>query len=574
MSADAHHDAPAPPARSRIRRAVMWALGVTVGVAAGAEAVLQLPPVREAIRVRAEAKLAERWPGATIARCAAADVTGVVRFDGVRLPADDRAGVVLDGLEVSVRLRSLFRGKVEPLSVGAADTFVEADVPGLGKIGLGGDEGAKLPLQVIELPGDGAPARVRLSGPARVCLPSGRCLAAETLAEAEASKDDGGLHLRWQALADVVRIRSADPAEPAIVLPAMAAHGEAARSDNRAAIDASISVGPHGSVEAKASVTDGMLKMDLVCATESYAELLASIPLGNVTEANLAVDGSIGATARITGPVRDPETWDVLAKLDLASLRADPRNADAGQRFVEPFTYRASADPDAPEIWMGEANPDFLPLEETPSLVIWAVLLSEDSEFFVHPGFDAPAMVDAIKSNLREKRVRRGGSTISQQLAKNLWLSRERTLQRKLEEALLTISLEAAVPKERILEIYLNGIEWGPGIYGVRRAARHYFGKEPGELTPKEAAYLATVIPSPKRYYGYFRKGALTENWEQHVMHLIEKLRDAGYVTPAQYDEAAWTPLRFASSGDDPWTTEVETATVAPLEPVEPPLED
>jgi membrane peptidoglycan carboxypeptidase len=175
-----------------------------------------------------------------------------------------------------------------------------------------------------------------------------------------------------------------------------------------------------------------------------------------------------------------------------------------------------------------------------------------------------------MRTNLKEKRVHRGGSTISQQLAKNLWLSRDRTLLRKMQEALLTVTLEAAVPKDRILEIYLNGIEWGPGIYGVKRASRHYFAKDPSALTPKEAAYLATIIPSPRKYYGYFRKGAVSEKWEAKVMYLLGKLRDGGFLTAEEYEEAEWTPLRFASSGDDPWTETVESATVAPVEEEEP----
>lgn len=541
---------------------------VLLALVLAAELALQLPPVREAIRGRAEAKLAARWPGATIARCAAADVTGVVRFDGVRLPLGTRGGVVLDGLEVAVGLRPLVRGELVLARVGAADTFVQVDVPRVGTVALAADEGAALALSVVTLPGGDEPVRVRLAGASRACLPSGHCLAADTFLEAEAARrEDGGVLVRWQALADEVRVRANDPLEPAISLPPLAVDGEATKSGSGdVAVQASVSIGPHGTVTADATTSGGTFELDVTSSTDSYAALLASIPMGLPPEAILGVDGPLTATASLAGPIAEPATWEIDARLRLAKLRALPGNVEAGRPLVRPFLYRPNADPDAPATWMGASNPQFLPLSEIPPVLIRAVLLSEDSFFFSHPGFDVNAMVDAMKTNLREKRVHRGGSTITQQLAKNLWLSRDRTLLRKMQEAFLTVTLEAAVPKDRILEIYLNGIEWGPGIYGVRQASLHYFAKEPSLLTPKEAAYLATVIPNPKKYYGYFRKGAVSPRWEERVMFLVGKLFGAGEIDQAQYEEAEWTPLRFASSGDDPWTLEIETATVDPID--------
>lgn len=546
-----------------------------VGTVFAAEVALQLPPVRELLRGRAEDALSARWPGATIARCAAADVTGVVRFDGVRLPAGERAAVVLDGLEAAVRWRSLLRGRIEPARVEAADTFLELDAPRVGKIGVGADEGAALRFAVVELPArdSTAPVRVRLSGPARACLPSGRCLLADVFLEGEAARAAGGVQLRFQALADGGRVVSPDASEPPVAVPPLAAHGDASftRSGGESggrtsALDTQISVGPHGTVDVAARAAAGSFDLEVNSRTPRYGLLLASLPLGLEPESWLGVDGAVEAYAHVSGPIADPTQWVVDARLDLDALRAAARESGAGEALKAPFLYRPLADPSKPEIWMGAANRDFVPLEDVPEVVVRSVLLSEDSFFETHEGFDTDAIVEAMKVNLKEKRVRRGGSTVSQQLAKNLWLSREKTLLRKVQEALLTVALEAALPKERILEIYLNGIEWGPGMYGVKRAARHYFDKELDELTPKEAAYLATVIPNPRRYYGWFRKGAISERWEARVMHLVGKLREAGTIDDAAVEEAAWTPLRFASSGDDPWTETVETPTVEPID--------
>ena len=122
-------------------------------------------------------------------------------------------------------------------------------------------------------------------------------------------------------------------------------------------------------------------------------------------------------------------------------------------------------------------------MDAVPELFLRALLLGEDSNFWGHPGIDLSEMPAAIATNLERGTFARGGSTIPQQLAKNLFLSREKRLGRKLEEASLALLLDASLGKRRVLEIYLNVIEWGPGVYGLRPAARHYFGREPSELT-------------------------------------------------------------------------------------------
>lgn len=129
-----------------------------------------------------------------------------------------------------------------------------------------------------------------------------------------------------------------------------------------------------------------------------------------------------------------------------------------------------------------------------------AVVAAEDSLFMQHQGFDWDNLRHAWQQNQRRGRIVRGGSTISQQLAKNLFLSGERSLLRKGQEAVITVMLEGVMDKRRILEIYLNSIEWGRGVYGAEAAARHYFNKPASRLTPYEAAKLAAMIPRPKFY--------------------------------------------------------------------------
>ena len=129
-----------------------------------------------------------------------------------------------------------------------------------------------------------------------------------------------------------------------------------------------------------------------------------------------------------------------------------------------------------------------------------AIVAAEDARFLDHEGFDWDAIQKAYQKNLRKGRVVAGGSTISQQLAKNLFLSGERTWWRKGEEAVITFMIETIMSKRRILEIYLNVIEWGSGVFGAEAAARHHFSVSAAMLGPEQAARLAAMVPSPRRY--------------------------------------------------------------------------
>jgi monofunctional biosynthetic peptidoglycan transglycosylase len=152
-----------------------------------------------------------------------------------------------------------------------------------------------------------------------------------------------------------------------------------------------------------------------------------------------------------------------------------------------------------------------------------AVIAAEDASFFVHEGFDWEGIKDAALHNLEAGELQRGGSTITQQLAKNLYLSSERSLLRKAREALITRSLEHRLSKERILELYLNVAEWGRGVYGAEAAARHHFGKSAADLTADEAAWLAAILPSPQRY-DPFRKTTALIRRHQRILRWMNKV--------------------------------------------------
>lgn len=157
-----------------------------------------------------------------------------------------------------------------------------------------------------------------------------------------------------------------------------------------------------------------------------------------------------------------------------------------------------------------EENPDaelrhrWVPYERISPNLKRAIIAAEDAKFVDHEGFDWDGIEAAFEKNLKQGRIVAGGSTISQQLAKNLFLSGKKTPWRKLEEAAITVMLEAAMDKRRIFEIYLNVIEWGDGVFGAEAASRHYFRTSAARLSSSQAARLAAMVPNP-RYYDAHR---------------------------------------------------------------------
>lgn len=142
----------------------------------------------------------------------------------------------------------------------------------------------------------------------------------------------------------------------------------------------------------------------------------------------------------------------------------------------------------------------WVPLTQISPYVMKAVIIAEDDHFWSHEGFDFDAMQKALEKDIKKMKFKAGGSTISQQLAKNLYLSPAKDPIRKIKEAILTWRLENTLSKRRIIELYLNVAEWGDGIFGIEAAAQSHYGKHASELNAREAATLASILPNPRRY--------------------------------------------------------------------------
>ena len=267
------------------------------------------------------------------------------------------------------------------------------------------------------------------------------------------------------------------------------------------------------------------------------------------------IQGSMDFELELGGPVHDRSRWEMdwtgdFSRMHLASGEL-AREVDLLKGpFHHEFPDTATDAGDRPmRRILGPEGKDFVPISGISKHLIAAVVSTEDAGFFAHSGFETKELKEAVLENLREGEGR-GGSTITQQLAKNLFLSGERSIARKLKEAVIAWRLEEDLPKRRILEIYLNIAEWGPGLYGVRDAADHYFNRTPSRLKPEEAAFLASLLPSPRRYHGYYHGRGVTPHLRERIGEILSTMRRLGNLDAREYHlargedpEMSWCPL-------------------------------
>jgi monofunctional biosynthetic peptidoglycan transglycosylase len=183
---------------------------------------------------------------------------------------------------------------------------------------------------------------------------------------------------------------------------------------------------------------------------------------------------------------------------------------------------------------VGPRNPHWTPYGALPAALKKAVVASEDANFYTHDGVDYEAIREAIKADLRKGEFVRGGSTIPQQVAKNLFLTREKTLIRKVKELVLARRMDDALSKSRILELYLNVVEFGPMVYGIGHAARYYFGKPTSALTVRECAFLASMLPGPKVYNPYRKMDRVMKRSDR----ILRRMVAARLISREEYDAA------------------------------------
>jgi hypothetical protein len=251
--------------------------------------------------------------------------------------------------------------------------------------------------------------------------------------------------------------------------------------------------------------------------------------------------GSATIEVHVRGRASEPGALEVSQKVEYKPPRRIPR---AISRLRGDFVFDPGNGPGprAP-VDVSPSSPDFIPLGDVPPLFVRTLLLSEDAGFYGHHGIDLRELPSALLTNWSRGDAARGASTITQQLAKNLFLSRDKEVGRKLQELAITFLLESALGKDRILEIYLNIIEWGPQLRGLRPAARHYFGREPQALTPAEMAFLVAIIPGPIKYQRSFARGTPGPGLRLLIDNLLAKLRSVDAIGEGEYQRALVEPI-------------------------------
>jgi len=178
----------------------------------------------------------------------------------------------------------------------------------------------------------------------------------------------------------------------------------------------------------------------------------------------------------------------------------------------------------------------WVPLKKINRDLVYAVVMSEDSEFFEHSGVNYNAVLESVLKNLQKGRYVQGGSTISQQVAKNLFLTNEKTLTRKLKEVIITKALEKNFSKNQILEVYLNMAEFGPDVFGVNAASWKFFNKGSSKINAAEGAFLAIMLPSPRRnFYSIFQNKNITAKRMRKIRRILQDMLQADFISEKQY---------------------------------------
>ena len=332
----------------------------------------------------------------------------------------------------------------------------------------------------------------------------------------------------------------------------------------------------------------GSYRVDLVADLQKAhcSDVLAAVPSGLLGElASTELGGEIAAkvTLHVDAEALDATVvdFDIADKCRFLSV---PELLDP-KRFERPFVHTVfESDGTVFEMETGPGSAAWTPIELISPFMTQAAIAHEDGRFLSHHGFAEPEIAHALARNLQAKAFRFGASTITMQLVKNLFLHRDKLLSRKVQEAFIVWWLEQHWDKRRILEMYLNVIEYGPAIYGIRNAALHYFGILPLDLTPAQSAFLASILPNPKGFHDQYEKGALSSSMKNRIatflQHMftreridqealdfgLEELNDFKFYDPEkpppppQQMRGAAKPLPFIRPGlgFDPWSTVFE----------------
>jgi len=270
-------------------------------------------------------------------------------------------------------------------------------------------------------------------------------------------------------------------------------------------------------------------------------DLFSSLPQGLFTNLeNIQVKGDLSYYFDFFVDLSLPDSLRFMSELKRHQFSVVSYGNNDLTRLNAPFPYTVyEKGVPVKTFTVGPENPNFRSIERISPFLKASIMTSEDPSFYQHRGFLQDAFRESIITDIKERKFARGGSTISMQLVKNVFLNRNKTIARKFEEALLVwlIENQGLCAKDRMFEVYLNIIEWGPLVYGANEAARFYFNKDAAKLTLAESIFLASIIPRPKWFkYSFNETGHLRESQQGYFKLLSEKMLNRGLISQHDFD--------------------------------------
>lgn len=283
------------------------------------------------------------------------------------------------------------------------------------------------------------------------------------------------------------------------------------------------------------------VKLKISTNEDNWQSLFDALPKGLFTNlSGIKVNGTFSYSLQVDVPLANPDSLSINPYLRSKGFYIQKYGSTNLAMLADTFTHRAFINNVyVRDIKVNPKSKSYALLEQISPYLQWAVITSEDGGFYNHRGFSLDGITYAMARNIRERRFARGGSTITQQLVKNVFLNQSKNFGRKAEEIIITWIIENTnmVSKERMLEVYLNIIEWGPDVFGICEASQYYFSKKPSSLTLPEALFLAYIIPRPSKFrYLFDTDGKLKPFVTENFLYVANKMLNRGNITQQDYD--------------------------------------
>lgn len=451
--------------------------------------------------------------------------------------------------------RTTFRVALSPAEHGRFDVSARAALPGAGRIALHGRAGgdaARLRAELVAVELGAFSQNIQGQATGHLDLEIDRAPPpAPAVVRPAGTRPAPGPRLGATGELALAGLTVTHPAlSPAPIGPTdLTLTGRAAADGAGVTVEAARLTVGDVTLQARGRHAPGRWSAHLEIPITDGAALGAAIPPGLLAHLEpVELTGSTRASVHLAIDVERPDDTVLEVELALDDLLVRSWSEDVDfNRLRRRFRTRfEEADGTVHTRLTGPKSRRWVPLEAVAPILPIAITVQEDGRFWNHGGVNAKHIRGALVDNLKAGRFVRGGSTLTMQLARNLFLGRKKHLSRKLEEVILAWQLERHFEKEALMALYLNVVEFGPGVFGVGEASQHYFQKPPADLSPVEAVYLTRLLPAPRRGGPHLKRRAVGDGFARYMDVLLDLLLKRGYLNPderaAAEPRALWSP--------------------------------